>query len=109
MFLQLATGAIIPMEFCDVLEGQIMRKQFPQEKTTEMVRFSTKKPADRLNSIRQGLGVSIYSNQTRIVFDTETCTSGPRIWSIGIRTSKSTCVRQSLRNTCSLRTIRPLG
>lgn len=34
-----------------------MRKQFLQEKTKDMVEFSTKKPAGCLNSIKQGLGV----------------------------------------------------
>ena len=45
------------MEFCDVIEGQIMRKQLSPEHTKSMVEFSTKKPQDRLNSIREGLGV----------------------------------------------------
>ena len=56
-FSQLASGAIIPMEFCDVIEGQIMRKQLSPAHTKSMVELSTKKPQDRLNSIREGLGV----------------------------------------------------
>lgn len=49
------------MELCEVFDGQIMRKQFPQEKTNEMVQFSTKKPRDRLTSIMNGLGVSVWT------------------------------------------------
>ena len=36
-----------------------MRKQVPPERTKDVLNFATKKPADRLQSIRDGLGVSI--------------------------------------------------
>jgi eukaryotic translation initiation factor 2C len=35
-----------------------MRKQVPADKTKEVVEFATKRPADRLQSIRQGIDVS---------------------------------------------------
>ena len=53
-------GAIVPMELCTIPEGQILRKQVPSEKTKDVLNFATKRPEDRLNSIRNGLGVLAY-------------------------------------------------
>ncbi|KAJ3529107.1 hypothetical protein NM688_g7899 [Phlebia brevispora] len=57
---EVGNGALIPMELCRVLPGQIMRKQIPSDKVKEVVKFSTKKPGERLSSIRNGLGVLAY-------------------------------------------------
>ncbi|KAK7695892.1 hypothetical protein QCA50_000531 [Cerrena zonata] len=57
---EVGNGALIPMELCTVVEGQIMRKQVPSETTREVLEFSTKKPSDRLASIARGLGVLSY-------------------------------------------------
>ncbi|KAI0353623.1 argonaute-like protein [Trametes cingulata] len=57
---ELGSGALIPMEVCHVFEGQIMRKQVPPEKTKDVLDFATKKPQERLASIRNGLGVLAY-------------------------------------------------
>ncbi|KAJ3552095.1 hypothetical protein NM688_g4338 [Phlebia brevispora] len=54
------SGALIPLEMCEVLPGQIMRKQVPDDKVKDVVQFSTKKPQDRLASIRNALGVLAY-------------------------------------------------
>jgi len=48
----------IPMELCQVLPGQLMRKQFPEDKTNDMVDFARKRPAERLSAIKEGLKVS---------------------------------------------------
>ena len=48
------------MECCVIPEGQIMRKQVPPEKTKDVLDFATKKPQERLASIRNGLGVLAY-------------------------------------------------
>ena len=48
------------MECCTIPEGQIMRKQVPSEKTKAVLEFATKKPPERLDSIRKGLGVLAY-------------------------------------------------
>lgn len=45
------------MELCMVPPGQIMRRQVPPEKTKDVLEFATKKPADRLESIKRGLQV----------------------------------------------------
>jgi len=58
---EVGSGALIPLELCTVLPGQIMRKQVPPEKTKDVLEFATMKPADRLRSIKNGLGVS-FSN-----------------------------------------------
>ncbi|KAI9001051.1 argonaute-like protein [Trametes punicea] len=57
---EVGSGALIPMECCTIFEGQIMRKQVPPERTKDVLDFATKKPVDRLNSIRAGLGVLAY-------------------------------------------------
>jgi eukaryotic translation initiation factor 2C len=57
---ELASGALIPMELCDVPKGQIMRKQVPSDKTNSVLEFATKRPNDRLGSIVDGLGVLEY-------------------------------------------------
>ena len=48
------------MECCTIPEGQIMRKQVPSDKTKDVLDFATKRPQDRLASIRNGLGVLSY-------------------------------------------------
>ncbi|KAH9951622.1 argonaute-like protein [Amylocystis lapponica] len=57
---EVGSGALIPLELCTVGPGQIMRKQVPPEKTKDVLDFATKKPQDRLGSIRNGLGVLAY-------------------------------------------------
>ncbi|KAL7282382.1 hypothetical protein ACG7TL_003853 [Trametes sanguinea] len=54
------SGAIIPMECCEIFEGQIMRKQIPPERMKDVLDFATKRPEDRLKSINDGLGVLAY-------------------------------------------------
>lgn len=55
--LQVGAGSLIPLELCEVERGQIMRKQIPPEKTKDVIDFASKKPPQRLQSIRDGLGV----------------------------------------------------
>ncbi|KAJ7904588.1 argonaute-like protein [Mycena olivaceomarginata] len=57
---EVGSGALIPLELCDVPPGQLMRKQVPPEKTKDVLDFATKKPLDRLQSIKNGLGVLAY-------------------------------------------------
>lgn len=56
-YLQVGSGALIPLEMCTVPPGQIVRKQIPPEKTKDVLDFATKKPAERLASIQNGLQV----------------------------------------------------
>lgn len=48
-------GVAIPLERCEVLPGQLMRKQIPEGLEQPMLEFSQKRPQDRLQSIREGL------------------------------------------------------
>ncbi|KAF7352729.1 Argonaute-like protein [Mycena venus] len=57
---EVGSGALIPLELCDVPPGQLMRKQVPPEKTKDVLDFATKKPLDRLQSIKNGLNVLAY-------------------------------------------------
>jgi len=52
---EVASGALLPFELCEVPAGQFMRKQLPDDKTKDMVEFSTLKPQERLAAIRSGL------------------------------------------------------
>ncbi|KAF7365497.1 Argonaute-like protein [Mycena venus] len=57
---EVGSGALNPLELCDVPPGQLMRKQFPPEKTKDVLDFATKKPVGRLQSIKNGLDVLAY-------------------------------------------------
>ncbi|KAJ7908290.1 argonaute-like protein [Mycena leptocephala] len=57
---EVGSGALIPLELCTVPPGQLMRKQVPPEKTKDVLDFATKKPHDRLQSIKNGLSVLAY-------------------------------------------------
>lgn len=59
-------GAKVPLEICEVIPGQIMRKQISPEVTADMVEFSKLTPKDRLESIRQGLQVLEYGQSAYI-------------------------------------------
>lgn len=61
---EVGSGAYIPMELCNVIPGQIMRKQVPPEKTKDVLEFATQKPEARLTSIRNGLGVLQYGQSS---------------------------------------------
>ncbi|CDO71261.1 hypothetical protein BN946_scf184908.g18 [Trametes cinnabarina] len=57
---EVGKSALIPMECCTIFAGQIMRKQIPPELTKAVVEFATKRPAERMQSIRAGLDVLAY-------------------------------------------------
>lgn len=54
-------GALVPLEMCEMPEGQIMRKEIPDDKLKDVLSFASKGPKERLQSIRSALGVSIAS------------------------------------------------
>jgi eukaryotic translation initiation factor 2C len=57
---EVGSGAVLPLELCTVPPGQIMRKQIPADKTSEVVDFARLKPPQRLATIRQGLQLLQY-------------------------------------------------
>ncbi|KAL0578891.1 hypothetical protein V5O48_003124 [Marasmius crinis-equi] len=48
-------GETIPIEKCEVPEGQIARKQAPEPVVAEMVKFSQKRPDERMDAVKNGL------------------------------------------------------
>ncbi|KAG6896605.1 hypothetical protein C0992_007128 [Termitomyces sp. T32_za158] len=64
---EVGSGALLPMELCHVPPGQIMKKQVPPEKTKDVVEFSTMKPAERFNSITNGLNTVLSYGQSEYV------------------------------------------
>ncbi|KAG8934335.1 hypothetical protein FRC01_003583 [Tulasnella sp. 417] len=58
---QLTSGASLPMEICNVFEGQLRaRSQPPPELTKDVVEFATKRPGDRLAAIKKSLDALGY-------------------------------------------------
>ncbi|KAF7351067.1 Argonaute-like protein [Mycena sanguinolenta] len=76
---EVGSGALIPLELCDVPPGQLMRKQVPPEKTKDVLDFATKKPLDRLQSIKNGINVLDYgqSEYVRQFGMNVNCAMGP--------------------------------
>ncbi|KAG9005743.1 hypothetical protein FRB94_001309 [Tulasnella sp. JGI-2019a] len=61
---KLSSKAYIPMELCEVVEGQPMKKQVPPDLVKGVLDFSTSRPEERLRSIMNGLQVLQYGNST---------------------------------------------
>ncbi|KAF8974495.1 argonaute-like protein [Flammula alnicola] len=75
---EVGSGAKIPLELCQVPPGQIMRKQIPPEKTKDVLDFATKRPRDRLESIKNGLSVLAYEQSEYVrQFGMNVATAGP--------------------------------
>lgn len=74
--IKVGSGAFIPLELCEVPPGQIMRKQVPPQKTKDVVEFATKRPADRLASISQGIDVGCLISDNEYYL---TCSSSSRL------------------------------
>ncbi|KAF8205042.1 argonaute-like protein [Pholiota molesta] len=75
---EVGSGAKIPLELCTVPPGQIMRKQIPAEKTKDVLEFATKKPRERLESIKNGLDVLAYSQSDYVrQFGMNVSSTGP--------------------------------
>ncbi|KAJ6548130.1 argonaute-like protein [Mycena vulgaris] len=57
---EVGQGALIPLELCTVLQGQLVKKEVPDDKKADLVEFATMAPKNRLVSIRKGLQVLAY-------------------------------------------------
>ena len=51
---QVRSKTFIPLELAEVPAGQIRRQQIPADKTDDIVKFATKKPAERFTEIERG-------------------------------------------------------
>jgi eukaryotic translation initiation factor 2C len=58
--MQIGQGALIPLELCTVLPGQLVKKEVPDDKKAALVEFATMAPKDRLASIKKGLEVRFF-------------------------------------------------
>jgi len=47
---------VFPAEVCVVVDGQLYKKKVPQELTPKVVKFATRRPKERLQTIEQGHG-----------------------------------------------------
>ncbi|KIO29145.1 hypothetical protein M407DRAFT_21715 [Tulasnella calospora MUT 4182] len=61
---QLSRTAWVPLERCEVVQGQFYRKTLTPDQTGHMIEFSRLRPDIRLQNIRNGLQVLGYSNST---------------------------------------------
>ncbi|KAI0250549.1 Piwi domain-containing protein [Lactifluus subvellereus] len=63
---ELSTGALIPLELCQVPPCQIMRKCIPPDQTNSVVEVTRTRPLDRLALIRNGFNVLEYGQSQYI-------------------------------------------
>ncbi|RIA81109.1 Piwi domain-containing protein [Glomus cerebriforme] len=52
----------LPMEVCDVIEGQRYMRKLNGKQTDNMIKFTCQQPQQRANKIRQGLDILNYRN-----------------------------------------------
>ncbi|KII88705.1 hypothetical protein PLICRDRAFT_41918 [Plicaturopsis crispa FD-325 SS-3] len=50
---------VFPAKLCKVLNGQFYKKKVPQDLTSNVVSFATKRPEHRLQAIQSGTGISV--------------------------------------------------
>ncbi|KAG8742665.1 hypothetical protein FRC10_001148 [Ceratobasidium sp. 414] len=72
--IKVSSKAVIPMEFCEILPGQLMRRQIPTELTDEMVNFSRKRPEERLAAIKASLPALDYKSGKDLLCRPDTVT-----------------------------------
>ncbi|KAK0229319.1 argonaute-like protein [Armillaria nabsnona] len=66
--MQTPKGAVIPLERCYIVPGQLSQADLNPDATRDMVKFATKRPAQRLSAIQTGIQVLAYG-QSRYVRD----------------------------------------
>ncbi|KAF9112449.1 Eukaryotic translation initiation factor 2C [Mortierella sp. AM989] len=52
--------AILPLEVCNVIEGQRYTKKLDERQTADMIKFASQPPPTRLNNIREGINFLNY-------------------------------------------------
>lgn len=73
---EVGNGALIPLELCVVIKGQLARRQVPPQSALDMVRFASKRPDQRLAKIRDAprklcYNTSSYVENFRLSIHTE--------------------------------------
>ncbi|KZT55686.1 Piwi-domain-containing protein [Calocera cornea HHB12733] len=57
---ELASGAKLPIEICDVVPGQLWKRQTPPNQIRSILEFSTQKPSARLRAIQNSMSILEY-------------------------------------------------
>ncbi|KAF9446932.1 Piwi-domain-containing protein [Macrolepiota fuliginosa MF-IS2] len=67
---EVGNGALVPLELCTVIKGQLTRQQVPPECARDMVAFASKPPSQRIRKITEapaarklGYATSVYVRQ----------------------------------------------
>ncbi|KAJ7127554.1 argonaute-like protein [Mycena crocata] len=68
---EVGQGALIPIELCTVLPGQLFKSEVPDDKLKSLradsVKFATKHPKERLDLIRKGSGIFKYQQSDYVL------------------------------------------
>lgn len=56
----MGSGALLPLERCLVIKGQIVKKAIPQDVQSKFLDFASKSPEKRLASIKEGIEVGCF-------------------------------------------------
>ncbi|KZT55699.1 Piwi-domain-containing protein [Calocera cornea HHB12733] len=57
---EVGSGAKLPIEICEVIPGQIWKRQTPPNQIRSILEFSTQKPPDRLRAIQNSMSILEY-------------------------------------------------
>ncbi|EJT97024.1 Piwi-domain-containing protein [Dacryopinax primogenitus] len=57
---QVGKNSKLPIEICDVIPGQLWKRQTPPNQIREILAFATQKPPDRLRSIQNSMNILEY-------------------------------------------------
>ncbi|KZO92299.1 Piwi-domain-containing protein [Calocera viscosa TUFC12733] len=57
---EVGSGAKLPIEMCDVLPGQVWKRQTPPNQIRGILEFSTQKPPERLRAIQNSMKILEY-------------------------------------------------
>ncbi|PIL23868.1 Argonaute [Ganoderma sinense ZZ0214-1] len=60
---RLGRSAIIPAEFCEIVEGQLFKRKIPADVQKKFLSFATQRPEVRLNTIRKAVGGAPHEQQ----------------------------------------------
>ncbi|KAL9712927.1 hypothetical protein Ac2012v2_004167 [Leucoagaricus gongylophorus] len=63
---EVGNGALIPLELCVVIKGQLARRQVPPQSARDMVRFASKRPDQRLAKIRDAPHKLCYNTSSYV-------------------------------------------
>lgn len=57
--MRLGRSAIIPAEFCEIVEGQLFKRKIPADIQKKFLAFATQRPEHRLRAIQKAVGGAV--------------------------------------------------